>query len=318
MCVQGTKKKNCPACLIIREIQKFPEYKLTTDKRSEREKISKRIRATGLHSKTFQSVVVVQFPATSDHSGHSIGQDSGILQRVDKRLIAKIGQLLDEGVRNIMEFKRHLQIFVTCELFKNKTPPLVTNRRYFPTIKDIRNHYYVEFTKRKLSKIDQSNVALLIDDWKANSPESNIFFRPYIAGGNSMKSNPAIDCKQTMLFVYQTTWQKRLLLRYGQDICLLDATYKTSKYALPLFFLCVKTNVNYQVVACFVLQNECQADITEALKMLKTWAPEWNPSFFMTDNCKAEINAVEETFKEMGFTLPNRKNGCFDWYKQWC
>nr|XP_018672055.1 uncharacterized protein LOC108950555 isoform X1 [Ciona intestinalis] len=104
-----------------------------------------------------------------------------------------------------------------------------------------------------------------------------------------------IDGKQTMLFVYQTAWQRRLLLRYGQDIRLLDATYKTSKYALPLFFLCVKTNVNYQVVACFVLQN--QADIQEALKMLKTWTPGWTPAFFMTDKCEAEINAVEATFQ---------------------
>nr|XP_018672056.1 uncharacterized protein LOC108950555 isoform X2 [Ciona intestinalis] len=123
-----------------------------------------------------------------------------------------------------------------------------------------------------------------------------------------------IDGKQTMLFVYQTAWQRRLLLRYGQDIRLLDATYKTSKYALPLFFLCVKTNVNYQVVACFVLQN--QADIQEALKMLKTWTPGWTPAFFMTDKCEAEINAVEATFQEMGFTLPNREDACANWNKQ--
>ena len=54
---------------------------------------------------------------------------------------------------------------------------------------------------------------------------------------------------QKFLFVHQTTWQRRLLSKYGNDICLLDATYKTTRYALPLFFLAVKTNVDYQVVA---------------------------------------------------------------------
>ena len=42
-----------------------------------------------------------------------------------------------------------------------------------------------------------------------------------------------------MLFVYQEPWQKRLLARYGNELSLLDATYKTTRYELPLFFLCL-------------------------------------------------------------------------------
>ena len=48
---------------------------------------------------------------------------------------------------------------------------------------------------------------------------------------------------QKFLFVHQTTWQRRLLSKYGNDICLLDVTYKTTWYALPLFFLAVKTRL---------------------------------------------------------------------------
>ena len=40
---------------------------------------------------------------------------------------------------------------------------------------------------------------------------------------------------------------KRLYQRYGKHIVLLDATYKKTKYALPLYFLVEQTNVNYQV-----------------------------------------------------------------------
>ena len=39
-------------------------------------------------------------------------------------------------------------------------------------------------------------------------------------------------------------------------ISLIDATYKTTKYDLALFFICVKTNVGYSVVAEFVIQSE--------------------------------------------------------------
>ena len=50
-----------------------------------------------------------------------------------------------------------------------------------------------------------------------------------------------------MIFVYQSNSMKRLYQRYGKHLVLLDATYKTTKYALPLYFLVVQTNVNYQV-----------------------------------------------------------------------
>ena len=42
-----------------------------------------------------------------------------------------------------------------------------------------------------------------------------------------------------LLLVMQTSDQKRLMEKYGQEMCLLDATYKTSRYSLPLFFVVV-------------------------------------------------------------------------------
>ena len=83
---------------------------------------------------------------------------------------------------------------------------------------------------------------------------------------------------------------------YGNEICLLDATYKTSRYALPLFFLCIKTNVNYCVVGSFVIQHETRRAIAEALDVLREWNPQWSPRFFMTDFSDPEIKAIEEVF----------------------
>ena len=50
-----------------------------------------------------------------------------------------------------------------------------------------------------------------------------------------------------LLFVYQSPNMQRLYRRYGSSLIMLDATYRATKYALPLFFMVVKTNVNYQV-----------------------------------------------------------------------
>ena len=68
----------------------------------------------------------------------------------------------------------------------------------------------------------------------------------------------------------------------------MDATHKTTKYELALFFLAVKTNVGYSVVGEFVVQSETADQIAEALSILSSWNPEWPPPYFMTDYSEAE------------------------------
>ena len=46
---------------------------------------------------------------------------------------------------------------------------------------------------------------------------------------------------------------------------MLDATYKTTRYVLPLFFMVVKTNVDYEVVGAFVCEGEGTENIMSAL-----------------------------------------------------
>ena len=69
--------------------------------------------------------------------------------------------------------------------------------------------------------------------------------------------------------VYQSNHIARLLQKYGNEMCLIDATYNTARYALQLFFLVVKTNVDYQVVAAFLTEGETRENITAALTKIK-------------------------------------------------
>ena len=55
-----------------------------------------------------------------------------------------------------------------------------------------------------------------------------------------------------MLFVYQNCKMRCLYRRYDRNLILLDATYKTTIHALPLYFTVVQTNVNYQVIVHFI------------------------------------------------------------------
>ena len=77
---------------------------------------------------------------------------------------------------------------------------------------------------------------------------------------------------------------------------MLDATYKTTRYNLPLFFVVVKTNVDYQIVGSFVVQSETTDAIFEALSVLKSWNQKWNPSCFMVDYSEEEMSAIGNLF----------------------
>lgn len=76
---------------------------------------------------------------------------------------------------------------------------------------------------------------------------------------------------------------------------MLDATYKTTRYSLPLFFRVVRTNVDYQIVGSFVVQSETADAIFEALMVLKSWNPKWKPSCFMVDY--SEDSAIERLYQ---------------------
>ena len=54
--------------------------------------------------------------------------------------------------------------------------------------------------------------------------------------------------------------------------------------------------MGYTAVADFVLQSETAEQIAEALKILSSWNPKWQPPYFMTDYSEAEIEAIQGTF----------------------
>ncbi len=116
----------------------------------------------------------------------------------------------------------------------------------------------------ELSKLDQENLCLKVEEWQKTSPQSSFFFRPFrTCPGKSDCHQPeeeghtlAVEEKsfeETLLYVHQEEWQKELLTCCGNTLTLMDATYKTTKYSIPLFFVYVKTNVSYTVVAEFIM-----------------------------------------------------------------
>ena len=99
-----------------------------------------------------------------------------------------------------------------------------------------------------------------------------------------------------LMFVYQSPDMKRLYRRYGNQMVVLDAVYRSGRYPLPIFFLLVRTNVNYQTVAVFAVQNETVQAVAGALFAIKNWSPDVSPKYAMVDWSNEEISALEQTF----------------------
>ena len=97
--------------------------------------------------------------------------------------------------------------------------------------------------------------------------------------------------------------QRHLLLRCGNEVCLIDATYKKTMYELPLFFLCVPTNSSYTVVASIVTVDEQSSSIAEALQLLSSWNPSWHPRGFMSDFSESQMKALKTVFPSTIFHL---------------
>ena len=92
------------------------------------------------------------------------GIESGPVER--KRYIPSFQRKLTDP----NEVRRALREFVKNECSASKPSP--TNQAYYPTTADIRNHMYKAKIAIQLSKFDQKNLALKIEEWKRlNSDE---------------------------------------------------------------------------------------------------------------------------------------------------
>ena len=111
---------------------------------------------------------------------------------------------------------------------------------------------------QRYSKLDQENLAGLVQNWKAENPDDSFYSRLFKKSEEDKETvqemvKQMVPLEDRFLFCHQTKFQKRLSARYGNDLILLDATYRTTRYALPLFILCVRTNVKYVEVVMRLL-----------------------------------------------------------------
>ena len=95
--------------------------------------------------------------------------------------------------------------------------------------------------------------------------------------------------------VHQTDWQRKILRRYG-NVVFIDAAYKTLGYILPLFFLFVRTNCGYMIVATFVARQEEAESIAQCLEQIREWNKCLIPKHVMINLSQDQKQAVGKVF----------------------
>lgn len=208
---------------------------------------------------------------------------------IDERVSSHIRKLVGEGIRGTNEMKRHVKLFVKG-LFGNNLPQFL-NRRFYPSRDDIRKLIYRERKKLMEGKLDQERLKERIVEW---SKEPNKIF--YRASSTQHADENTEEATDSFLLVYQSDWQRRLLKKYGGEMVFLDATYRTTRYALPLFFVCVYTNCGYFIVASIITESETSASLSEAFDKLKEMNEDFRPTAFMIDASEIEMNAIRTSF----------------------
>ena len=89
------------------------------------------------------------------------------------------------------------------------------------------------------SSSDEDNCQKTVEELQCKFLNDKFLFRPFIRD------------KQSLLFIHQIADQRHILKRHGDELCCSDVTYKTSKFAVQIFFIVVKTNPDYQVCVRF-------------------------------------------------------------------
>ena len=292
---QVTKKKDCPAQLVIKEVKMYPGYSL--DQRfnlaSDRKRRDMKQEKLNMLSKDLKEGHVASFrrfylqlPSDEAHENHVVGNLGDLLaQPIHQKIKEKIYDLVAEGMVNPRLIKIVLKDYVDNVLLQDDNIQVdECNNSYYPELQTIADHVRLALRAHRFGKLDQQALSDLVDQWKISDPSRSVVFRPQPEENKD---------ESPFLFIHQEQWQKRLLHRYGQELIFLDATYKTTKYALPLFFLAVQTNAGYVPVVEFIVYHETTEAIKEALDMIKAWNPGWHPPYGMTDYDDAEISALE-------------------------
>ena len=184
--LQGTRKIGCCAHIRIVQFTLFLDYQIKT---AEKEALSKwklrqlrEVKLANLRKEletgtpNTKTVYFVSLPTNGAHNNHPVGPDIAFAQKVHPLLITKISDLVPSNICDVYEVKKMIKHFSDNKLAKELGfKPNEHDRAFYPDINDIKNHVYKAKRALELSKTDQENLRLKVNERAANDTKNKFF-----------------------------------------------------------------------------------------------------------------------------------------------
>ncbi|XP_033099141.1 uncharacterized protein LOC117102824 [Anneissia japonica] len=304
--VPGSRKRGCLARLTVWEVFIFTEYKISNwgdllahqlreVKSQKLEELRKR-----LHNKEdvpYKKRFFLELPFKSAHKNHDFEVSDGLQLRVHPKIINRIHQHVRRGTTNREEVKSLIDTFVKQELSGCGVEPNPLDRSYHPTDRDLANHIYRAINIEKFKRIDHSKIHEKVSSLQGSSTGQRILYQPTTEKALQKGKEKSEDDTLFML-LYQEAWQINLMKSRLKVLYVIDSTYRTLKYPLPLYTVWIYTDEKFICVATIIIQCDTTDDLAQALQYLRSWNPDWQPDYFLLDAQQQCWKAVEQTFPE--------------------
>nr|XP_047122448.1 uncharacterized protein LOC124805945 [Hydra vulgaris] len=297
---QPTKKMDFPVSFSVKKIMIFYETKLPKNNKYNRTNAGRQLKEQFIAARSKSSpqigqlVYLLKWP-TEPHENHNISEAAGLIEPLDKRVNNFLREQIRSGCKGIRDLESIAEGYINLVILPTFSDNDFHRRQYTPSRRKLKNIIISEKLKNRYAEGDIwfEGLSKRIE---AQTVENDIDSQSDEEVEKVIKNLATHNTDGKMVFVYQSEKMKRLYRRYAEHFICLDATYKTTKYSLPLLFLVVRTNVNFQVVAIFVLQEETQVMIIKALTLIKSWNPDIEPKYAMVDFDEQEIYSLESVF----------------------
>ncbi|XP_066927022.1 uncharacterized protein [Clytia hemisphaerica] len=321
---RGTKKCGCPAQIVVRRIIKFPGFKLqkeqdTVRRRKTFSKTLKEKLKENSKDVEMRNLFLGILPPVSRHCFHE--NIKCTVEPIDKEIILKIQELTLKNIPT-HDVMKEIEIMVCDELFYMKLPPDRTRRRYFPSIRDVRN---IMRNTKEAAKILQSHIRELKDYFQTLlQKQGTVLYFNFDGDGllleqsadqktdNDLKEGKTKpDNIQEFVLFHQSPQQQYLLNRYGSIVFITEVQpTETGTRALTvrLFLMLVRTNVDYQVVGTILMDRFNGNGLHEGLVKCREKNEAWMPRYFMVDLNEELLLSVRDLFPESDYFVT--KSSC--------
>ena len=180
-------------------------------------------------------------------------------------------------------------------MFYKRKHPDATDARYFP---DEAKILRIKSTIFKSIILPSSLIKLLekLFHELKNEFGAEVTFE---IGQVDLQNTELKDLKILKIYLFhQSKSQQYLLKKYGIFVHLTEVKTQTGLFGISLFLICVRTNVDYQVVGTILCNkyNDHKKVLKEALTEFKEINEFWKPKYLMIDPSESMVSIVEELF----------------------